>query len=1212
MRKTLLTLVIFILTLVMLPISVEAACTTSQLNNLKKEAYKVEFDYSIEEEENEYRFYLFSVLGVNTSEKFYITNHEGENFFWRDEHETSPATLGMYYNGERIKFEIYSSSKTSCPDTLLHSESINLPFFNDYSLREECAGKQSLNVCKKWYDNSNIKTEEEFQSIIANYKEPIAEEPIQEEASFQDFIIKNRIWFIGAGVVLLLVILALVLKTYRKKKMKISIKGLKAFLIIALLLSFGIDNVKATSGSGSAFEGGKGNPHTSLNGKSAAGWYHSADFGVRLSLYRYDGKNLVSYGSVDVPSYDNRNYNALTAGGYGKLDYTMLGKKVTFSSSPKSFRLNAVSGMTPPFIKNNQNAVVENGIREKIINKFNLRQSPAQIARAVNAFFPGAGNRLYGDEIYDLYITVEPLLQVQIVADAVPGKYGTIYELNQIYYNTMKVSAGIKSPSRTWWGNLIYAKLNQEKNDIHNFVGNKGSFLIRNVESDKENNGDEINSDPRSGYAIGVFWLAGEIKTCNSSCAGKTGDALLTCAESYCASNAASEGKSKGRCITDCGYRIESLNCPSNVNVNGSSTTCEADTQSSRAACSVIKANHNGASYQYLQDCNTTSKAFFPDLSASVSPGEGYDYDVVLSGSKSCILTFDYLRWKYDYAAAETNDARQAQLDALKGFNNLNWSALKYDSKNASLTYTVDEVLANRTSKRTLTLIPNETYQFGSDKVYSSTKASQAVYSYHNGNRVNATVNVKETTSNNAVVHKLPEVCLSYKDSGIVLDANKGSCANLGTGPYNKIYSNFNAKENATNLTVSAVVDGNASGLNTSNTCSYVTKDVSCVLVPKTSPDKDGYFSRGTPISFELVIDGDRSLVSDYGVDGATKLSSGLYDFTWPNLATPMNQLKVNGWIKTNGGVISCPYQVNLKDDCPACVCRLTPLVKSGDTYSVGIVTTDHNASSKYYIGFNKGLDVNNANTRKYYERSSVTFDVADGITSIYGYVVENGRIHKGPECILTIPSKTTGNTCRTTCLAKDYDCIESYCEKNPSDGGLYSSYGQCVSACSTANTCKQKYTCGQTEEIKSYCAANYASEGYVSIASCINDCGCYSKDYFYRTIDIANPFPDRKEGLNWFGLVQYITEDEDDKTSTGAAGGDKAEYVVELSRERILAIRGQTSSYNKKTNNNAYLDYVRKASYNQAEYKSKFIHDKDVSNGGFSSYFTVIDGKEK
>ena len=132
-------------------------------------------------------------------------------------------------------------------------------------------------------------------------------------------------------------------------------------------------------------------------------------------------------------------------------------------------------------------------------------------------------------------------------------------------------------------------------------------------------------------------------------------------------------------------------------------------------------------------------------------------------------------------------------------------------------------------------------------------------------------------------------------------------------------------------------------------------------------------------------------------------------------------------------------------------------------------------------------------------------------------------------------------------------------------------------------------------------------------MTACIEECvtSASGLKYVYRPISLKDPFPNNRDaGINWFGKEHYITEDANNP-SLEATG--KPEYVIKLTSKTMQEIRNQTNSYNNLgSKKDAYVDYIRadNASDNGIYY-SKFINDNDVTNGGFSKYFTVIRSKE-
>jgi hypothetical protein len=164
--------------------------------------------------------------------------------------------------------------------------------------------------------------------------------------------------------------------------------------------------------------------------------------------------------------------------------------------------------------------------------------------------------------------------------------------------------------------------------------------------------------------------------------------------------------------------------------------------------------------------------------------------------------------------------------------------------------------------------------------------------------------------------------------------------------------------------------------------------------------------------------------------------------------------------------------------------------------------------------------------------------------------------------------------------------------------------------------TIVKKATCTQTGEAKVTCARNYCNlsyveDGYVKIGDCINDCVDKNEglNYYYRTINNDDPFPQREAHYNWIGYEEYITDDDDD--STPSRGGSHPEYEIKLDKERMAKINQNTYNYNSGSGNTAYSDYIRVNSTDTGKYKSKFIHVDDPNDGGFKTYFTYIEGSK-
>ena len=202
--------------------------------------------------------------------------------------------------------------------------------------------------------------------------------------------------------------------------------------------------------------------------------------------------------------------------------------------------------------------------------------------------------------------------------------------------------------------------------------------------------------------------------------------------------------------------------------------------------------------------------------------------------------------------------------------------------------------------------------------------------------------------------------------------------------------------------------------------------------------------------------------------------------------------------------------------------------------------------------------------------------------------------------------------TCTNLYKPVEYKQIKQYCENNwQNDTANYSSYDDCYISCTNSNktaTCKNTYDCKDTFSIRQYCKLKYQQDGYKTIANCINDCSCGNNGikYYYRTISVDNPFPNREANSNWLGYEEYITNDLND--STPSEGNSAPEYEIVLDSNRIEKIRKHTKKYNS-SGKDAYGDFIRLNSDDIGSYKSKFIHEDDIEEGGFTTYFTYIEG---
>ena len=232
------------------------------------------------------------------------------------------------------------------------------------------------------------------------------------------------------------------------------------------------------------------------------------------------------------------------------------------------------------------------------------------------------------------------------------------------------------------------------------------------------------------------------------------------------------------------------------------------------------------------------------------------------------------------------------------------------------------------------------------------------------------------------------------------------------------------------------------------------------------------------------------------------------------------------------------------------------------------------------------------------YSKSNSTIVDASITYSINGRTITK----KCPVRVDTPNNSNNKEKCTTKYKPAEYDNIRKYCNDNwNTDEDGYTSYYECYKKCSANgrnNTCKTRYKINDTEKINNYCQHYYKSDGYKSVAMCINDCSTITgySDYIYRPIATGmvdnkySAFPNREAGSNWIGYEELTVYDSFDNSVI---------YEIDLTPKKINKIK--KDSIDKKN----YINYNGKNS--KGYYKSDYIStNSDIftktngrSNGG-------------
>ena len=996
-------------------------------------------------------------------------------------------------------------------------------------------------------------------------------------------------------------------------------------IFFAILALFILLQTEITNAAVNVTPGGGGTPPAS--GCEECAWtYGSNGLGVRLSLYKYDGKNMSFIDSVDLvnqPSAYPSKVNT-TKQKYGRYSYTKLGKTIDFAY----YSVGATDINDYGFSTINENSSWAN----KFANEVQAYYGDSE-EETIDAIYNMFGVKASTNDLSQYYIVAEPTAFFysrvgRFYTYATGYEYMVILDEIDVYTGSYDWDLWESQGRVTFLGYMFngmynqrntskkYEGFNDGRYDYYNFLSHDSNKSIVKAVSSLMEKKAEIrsgNAYAKSNFPYGVmiFWIgqnSTKIGGCSGKCGDYTGDSLLKCAESYCSEDdEVTNSTQKAQCITDkCGYTYTKLSCGADTTTPGSNTRCGKDTSSNKKECSIINKDY----YSYKVECTTYSTVKYPaTLPTLIQAGDGFEYKVRLNGNKTCTFTFDTSLWKFKYAAAYTNAQRTNYLNAITEFNGLTLTSngdYKYDSKTADISIKINERKNGTTVATTKKLVAEEKYYEG-DKSTAVELSSTKVYSYHNDSKVEKTVSIYKTNSTNGVYYQLPSVCVSSKDHITVREATTCGTDN---GPYNKYFTSVYADK--VQNTTFTTVEHSASALSVNNNCDYTVTpyDLKCYIDVK--PDNvcsNAVIDNSKDIVFTLyAVYKDKSKTIKYNLD-----TSGYKEIneTFNNKKTytiPKNSIATSKTVKVYGTVTDGTYVANCDKEVivtpQKCEWIITKNPSTGDTTVKLKEISD--ASAKYYTKL--------STSSTWLQNKSIV--VKKNVKATV-----NGKI----------VTSTATYTCeyKTDCSPNPRRCVEEflpaqkaeireYCSVNwKEDADNYSSYDDCFTKCTAPRigNCKAQFACTELNKIRNYCKTSYADDGYETEATCVNDCACGDDqngiDYYYRTIENNNPFPQREANANWLGFEKYITDDVDDNTSSTSSGNP--EYEIVLDEGRIKKIQKNNKNYNSVSGHDVYNDYIWEDDepIQGSPYKSKFIHNDDTSDGGFRSYFTYIEGSK-
>lgn len=220
MKKILFSFSLLLICFGCINVSAIEECTTSELNRLKELANNVSFQYEYEIEnvkftandEDTYQEVSYTITAINLPNDVFvnIVNDPENRRFTADN-----SVISNFFNGERVRLEFIAYTANLCSGNLLLTKTLNLPFFNLYSLRDECLEYPDFEYCSQT-GNYNI-TNADFLEALEEYKNNLQEEEPNQIIENKSFLEKYYIYILIVVLVIILVIVFLIIKKKRDK-----------------------------------------------------------------------------------------------------------------------------------------------------------------------------------------------------------------------------------------------------------------------------------------------------------------------------------------------------------------------------------------------------------------------------------------------------------------------------------------------------------------------------------------------------------------------------------------------------------------------------------------------------------------------------------------------------------------------------------------------------------------------------------------------------------------------------------------------------------------------------------------------------------------------------------------------------------------------------------------------------------------------------------
>lgn len=242
-------IIIFLLVFITSINKANATCTSSEINGLRSEAFKIKTSYEITtkllgsgeflppdgadpDKEISIKIPYFKIYINNLTENLYVTVYndntkETKTYNYQDSlNGTITLDWDKIVDIVNYTITVYSSDKTNCPDTKLYVTDLKTPRYNSYSTNKLCSKAKDFYLCKEYVTIPNVdyvtfmnRVQAYLDGQVNNEGEEV---PKIEEHKKESFYNKNKVLIIVSICLIIIsiggVITVIIIKKRRGKK----------------------------------------------------------------------------------------------------------------------------------------------------------------------------------------------------------------------------------------------------------------------------------------------------------------------------------------------------------------------------------------------------------------------------------------------------------------------------------------------------------------------------------------------------------------------------------------------------------------------------------------------------------------------------------------------------------------------------------------------------------------------------------------------------------------------------------------------------------------------------------------------------------------------------------------------------------------------------------------------------------------------------------